>query len=85
MEWSSPRLVCVAADFTRYDEHAVSQMGRSMELVKYQDFEQGAYLALDLVASTADRSLSAATPKSHSNRSDPATVSEVVCIPPKMF
>jgi RecB family endonuclease NucS len=28
IDWSAPRLVCIAGDFTRYDEHAVSQIGR---------------------------------------------------------
>lgn len=52
LEWTAPRLVCVASDFTRYDEHAILQMGRSIELVRYRDFA-GEFLALDLVASTA--------------------------------
>jgi hypothetical protein len=26
VEWSSPRLICIAGDFTRYDEHAVKQI-----------------------------------------------------------
>ena len=55
LDWSAPRLVCVASDFTRYDEHAILQMGRSIELVRYRDF-QGEFLALDLVASTAGNS-----------------------------
>ena len=29
IDWSSPRLVCVASDFTRYDEHAIAQINRS--------------------------------------------------------
>jgi hypothetical protein len=33
VDWSAPRLVCVAGDFTRYDEHAVSQIGRNIEPV----------------------------------------------------
>ena len=52
LDWTAPRLVCVASDFTRYDEHAILQMGRSIELVRYRDFA-GEFLALDLVASTA--------------------------------
>src|ERR1035437_3613555 len=28
VDWSSPRLVCVANDFNRYDEHAISQIDR---------------------------------------------------------
>lgn len=51
VDWRSPRLVCVARDFTKYDEHAVQQMGRSIELVRYSDFD-GELLALELVAST---------------------------------
>ncbi len=26
VDWSAPRLVCIAGDFSRYDEHAVQQM-----------------------------------------------------------
>ncbi len=52
VDWTAPRLVCVASDFTRYDEHAISQMGRSIELVRYRDFECD-LLSLDLVSSTA--------------------------------
>ena len=33
VEWSSPRLLCVAGDFTRYDGHAVKQIARSIELL----------------------------------------------------
>ena len=52
IDWSSPRLVYVASDFTRYDEHAIAQINRSIELVRYRDYD-GAYLTLDLVASTS--------------------------------
>lgn len=38
IEWSAPRLICIAADFTRYDTHAVKQMGRNIELVRYRRF-----------------------------------------------
>jgi predicted transport protein len=52
IDWSSPRLVCVASDFTRYDEHAIAQINRSIELVRYRDYD-GAFLTLDLFASTS--------------------------------
>lgn len=35
INWSAPRLICVAGDFTRYDRHAVQQINRHIELVKY--------------------------------------------------
>ncbi|WP_202820486.1 hypothetical protein [Kytococcus schroeteri] len=39
IDWSNPRLICVAAGFTKYDEYAVQQINRSIELVRYRDFE----------------------------------------------
>ncbi|WP_211593280.1 DUF5655 domain-containing protein [Microbispora sp. H10836] len=50
IDWSNPRLVCVAGDFNRYDEHAIMQMNRSIELIRYRDFDSE-LLALELVAS----------------------------------
>ena len=38
IEWSAPRLICIAADFTKYDTHAVKQMSRNIELVRYKRF-----------------------------------------------
>ncbi len=38
IEWSSPRLVCIAEGFTKYDEYAVQQMGRNIELIRYHKF-----------------------------------------------
>lgn len=38
VDWSSPRLVCIAADFTKYDGHAVQQMGRDIQLIRYRMF-----------------------------------------------
>jgi predicted transport protein len=52
IDWSVPRLLCVASDFTKYDEYAIGQINRSIELVRYRDYE-GAFLTLDLVASTS--------------------------------
>lgn len=58
IDWSGPRLVCVASDFTRYDEHAIAQINRSIELVRYRDYD-GAFLTLDLMASTSASATSA--------------------------
>ncbi len=38
IEWASPRLVCIAANFTKYDDHAVNQMNRNIDLVRYRMF-----------------------------------------------
>ena len=34
IEWSSPRLLCIAGDFTKYDEYAVEQINRNIELLR---------------------------------------------------
>jgi hypothetical protein len=35
IDWSAPRLLCIAGGFTRYDEHAVKQMNRNIDLIRY--------------------------------------------------
>lgn len=51
VEWSAPRLICIAGDFTRYDEHAVKQISRNLELIRYRRFGDD-LLLLDLVTTT---------------------------------
>ncbi|BBD88695.1 DUF5655 domain-containing protein [Staphylococcus caprae] len=51
IDWSSPRLLCIAGGFTRYDEHAVKQINRNIELYRYKYFENK-FLMLDLVNAT---------------------------------
>lgn len=48
IEWSSPRLLCIAGDFNKYDEHAVQQMNRNIELIRYRSYTEG-LLLLELV------------------------------------
>ena len=38
IDWSTPRLLCVAADFTKFDRHAVQQIQRHIELLRYRRF-----------------------------------------------
>jgi predicted transport protein len=52
IDWSGTRLICIAADFTRCDEHAVSQINRNIELFRYRNFGDDLVL-LDLVNATA--------------------------------
>ncbi len=54
IEWGGTRLICIAADFNRYDEHAVQQINRNIELMRYRYFGED-LLLLELVnAQTAD-------------------------------
>jgi len=52
IEWSNPRLLCIAGDFTKYDEHAVQQISRNIELIRYRRFGE-AFLLLELVNATS--------------------------------
>lgn len=52
VDWSAPRLICIAGDFNRYDDHAVKQISRNIELIRYRRFGPE-LLMLDLVAATA--------------------------------
>lgn len=60
IEWSAPRLICIAADFTKYDTHAVKQMSRNIELVRYRKFGEDLLLLELLTAvSAAPRQIAA--------------------------
>lgn len=48
LDWSAPRLLCIAEDFTRYDIHAIQQINRNIELIRYVFFGND-LLLLDLV------------------------------------
>lgn len=38
IEWDNPRLLCIAGDFTKYDEYAVQQIDRNIELIRYRRY-----------------------------------------------
>lgn len=40
IEWSSPRLICLANGFTKYDIHAVKQINRNIDLIKYKNYKE---------------------------------------------
>jgi len=54
IDWSGPRVICIAADFTRYDAHAVEEIGRNIELIRYKLFD-GQFLLLELVNSVGGK------------------------------
>jgi predicted transport protein len=60
IEWSAPRLICIASDFTKYDTHAVKQMGRNIELIRYRAFSDD-LLLLDLLTSVSTGATPVAT------------------------
>lgn len=48
IDWSGPRVLCIAGDFTRYDEYAAGQIPRNIELLRYRRYG-GDLLLLELV------------------------------------
>lgn len=52
IEWGAPRLICIASDFTKYDMHAVKQMSRNIELIRYRKFGDS-LLLLDLLTAVS--------------------------------
>lgn len=56
VDWSSPRLVCIAPDFTKYDSHAVEQIGQNIELMRFEQYSGGLLLLelLNVVESSDD-------------------------------
>lgn len=62
IDWSAPRLVCIAADFTKYDGHAVQQINRNIELIRYRRFGEE-LLLLELANATSSTNGKPATGK----------------------
>ena len=63
IDWTAPRLVCIAADFTKYDGHAVQQINRNIELIRYRRFGDE-LLLLELANATSANTGRSATAKS---------------------
>lgn len=59
IDWSGPRLICIAGDFTRYDENAVRQMNRNIDLIRYKRFGSDLILLEQLTSTTATTASSA--------------------------
>ena len=38
IDWTMPRVVCIASDFTKYDASAINQMNRNVSLIRYKKF-----------------------------------------------
>lgn len=72
IDWTAPRLVCIAADFTKYDGHAVQQINRNIELIRYRRF--GDELLLLELANASSPARSPAAKPSHTAREQPRTL-----------
>ena len=39
IDWSMPRVICIAGDFNKYDEEAIKQINRNVSLIRYKKYE----------------------------------------------
>jgi predicted transport protein len=75
IDWSNPRLLCIAGDFTKYDEHAVQQINHNIELLRYRRYGSE-LLLLELVNAVSAQSNTPTKGSSLENSpSQPATSS----------
>jgi predicted transport protein len=76
IDWSSPRLVCIAGDFTRYDEYAVQQMNRNIELIRYRLYENDLLLFEQVNAITTNSTEEVTITSKNVGRGSAKTISE---------
>ncbi len=58
IEWQGTRLLCIAGNFNKFDEHAVSQIHRNIELIRYKLFGSD-LLLLELVNAVTSQDMTA--------------------------
>lgn len=77
IEWSGPRLICIAGDFTRYDEHAVQQINRNIELIRYRRYGDDLVL-LDLANAVTATTIEEGGPTPPAGTASYRTISETL-------
>ncbi|SUP80723.1 DUF5655 domain-containing protein [Yersinia wautersii] len=56
IDWLGTRLLCIAADFNKYDQHAVQQINRNISLIRYKLFSED-LLMFELVNAITEKLL----------------------------
>ena len=77
IDWTAPRLLCIAGGFTRYDEHAVQQMNRNIELIRYRRFGEN-LLMLELVTEIVAKQGTSSGSATETTSSNQKTISEIL-------
>lgn len=75
VDWSGVRLICVAGDFQKWDQHAVKQMNRTIDLVRYQRYGDD-LLMLEQITSTTARKPAQASQALPVDMSEPPVLSK---------
>ena len=72
IDWRFSRLLCIAADFTRYDQYAVQQINRNIELIRYRRYGND-LLLLEMVNTVKEQPVEADGIENGSNGQRPNT------------
>lgn len=82
IDWSNPRLLCIAGDFHRYVENLIKRFDRSIDVIRYQQFGDD-LLALELLTTVTGSPTSEPGPGGGSSRRTAAkTVTEYLASAP---
>lgn len=75
IDWSLPRLYCVASNFTKYDENAINQMSRNISLFRYKKFNSNLIL-LELLGSNINTKKLSSLNNTNNGKSSDLTFAE---------
>ncbi len=83
IDWSAPRLICIATDFTKFDVHAIMQIDRNINLLRYRRYDND-LLLFDLVQKVAAGPVSQADLSEKSGKSSQTykTVDQILASAP---
>ena len=76
IEWSGPRLLCIAGNFTKYDQYAVEQINRNIELIRYRRYGDDLLLFELVNATTAQAQTTTVATERSDSKKGYKTVSE---------
>lgn len=81
IDWSAPRVVCIAADFTKYDNHAVQQIDRNIDLIRYRRFGEDLLLLESVNAGSDAASKTSASKSAKASGSKTEAESRAMSLP----
>lgn len=88
IEWGGARLICIASDFNKYDEHAIQLIDRNIELMRYKYFSDD-LLLLELVNTQSTQSKhqpkSDSTPSTSSKSNDKSHADSLAMASPTLL
>jgi predicted transport protein len=83
IEWSGPRLICIANDFKKWDEHAVKQMNRNIDLIRYRLFSNDLLLLEGLTATSGNPTVKPSGTTVTKGQANYKTITEVLSQAPE--